>query len=310
MNINQLNFKHLFYFWRVAKNGSLTHAAEQIHTSQSALSTQIKQLENRLGTPLFDRQGRHLELTATGQRVFAYAENIFGLGEQMLGWLQGRDADATHVRVGSVSTMSRNFQVNWLRPLFHDPSIILSVNSDSLQTLVERLLRHQLDVVLANEPVPSDPARPVSSRFLGSQVISLVGRADRWAGAALRIPEDLDGVEMAMPSLRHSVRPQFDALCFSAGVQPKLRAEIDDMTMLRLIARDSGWLTVLPEVVVQDELHSGELVHVGHSSQLTEHFYAITVQHGHLAGPLKQLLARATTGDILGASSPDSLDPV
>ncbi|MGB6008652.1 LysR family transcriptional regulator [Castellaniella sp.] len=309
MNINQLNFKHLFYFWRVAKKGSLTHAAEQIHTSQSALSTQIKHLENRLGTPLFDRQGRHLELTATGQQVFAYAENIFGLGEQMLGWLEGRDAGATHVRVGSVSTMSRNFQVNWLRPLFRDPSILLSVDSGSLQTLIERLLRHQLDVVLANEPVASDPTRPVSSRFLGSQVISLVGRADRWAGTTLQVPEDLEDVEMAMPGTRHSVRLQFDALCFSAGVQPRLRAEIDDMTMLRLIARDSGWITVLPEVVVQDELHSGELVHVGQSPQLTEHFYAITVQHGHLAGPLNQLLSRAASGDILGPSSPDVSAP-
>ncbi len=298
MDISQLNFRHLFYFWRVAKKGSLTHAAEQIHTSQSALSTQIKQLESRLGKPLFDRRGRHLELTATGQQVFAYADNIFGMGEQMLGWLEGRDEGTTHVRVGSVSTMSRNFQVNWLRPLFRDPTVVLSVDSGSLQILIERLLRHQLDVVLANEPVPSDPARPVSSRFLGSQVISLVGRADRWSGATLRVPQDLDDVEMAMPSTRHSVRAQFDALCFAAGVQPRLRAEIDDMTMLRLVARDSGWITVLPEVVVQDELHSGELVHVGESSELTEHFYAITVQHSHPAGPLNQLLARAATKGV------------
>jgi len=298
MDISQLNFRHLYYFWRVAKKGSLTHAAEQMHTSQSAVSTQIKQLENRLGKPLFDRRGRHLELTATGQQVFAYADNIFGIGEQMLGWLEGRDEGTTHVRVGSVSTMSRNFQVNWLRPLFRDPTVVLSVDSGSLQTLVERLLRHQLDVVLANEPVPSDPSRPVSSRFLGSQVISLVGRADRWSGATLRVPQDLDNVEMAMPSTRHSVRTQFDALCFSAGVQPRLRAEIDDMTMLRLVARDSGWITVLPEVVVQDELHSGEVVHVGESSQLTEHFYAITVQHSHPAGPLNQLLARTATKGV------------
>jgi len=308
MDINQLNFKHLFYFWRVAKQGSLTHAAEQIHTSQSALSTQIRQLENRLGTPLFDRQGRQLALTATGQQVFAYAESIFALGEQMLGWLEGRDEGATRVRVGSVSTMSRNFQVNWLRPLLRDPAIVLSVDSGSLETLVERLLRHQLDVVLANEPVPSDPTRPTSSRFLGSQVISLVGRADRWSGVTLRVPEDLDAVEMAMPSVRHGVRLQFDALCFSAGVQPRLRAEIDDMTMLRLIARDSGWITVLPEVVVQDELHSGELVHVGESSQLTEHFYAITVRHGHLAGPLSQLLSREADGDIF-TDAPNPIQP-
>ncbi len=305
MDINQLNFKHLFYFWRVAKQGSLTHAAEQIRTSQSALSTQIRQLETRLGTTLFDRQGRQMALTATGQQVFAYAESIFGLGEQMLGWLEGRDEGTAHVRVGSVSTMSRNFQVNWLRPLLQDPAVVLSVESGSLQALTERLLRHHLDVVLANQPVPSDPDRPLSSRFLGSQDISLVGRADRWAGAVLRVPEDLDGIEMAMPSPQHGVRLQFDALCFSAGVQPRLRAEIDDMTMLRLIARDSGWITVLPEVVVQDELHSGALVRTGQSSQLAERFYAITVRNGHLAAPLDRLLSREPAGDIFtDASNP------
>lgn len=305
MNINQLNFKHLFYFWRVAQQGSLTHAAEQVQTSQSALSTQIRQLETRLGTPLFDRQGRQLALTATGQQVFAYAENIFGLGEQMLGWLEGRDEDTAPLRVGSVSTMSRNFQVNWLRPLLHDPRVVLSVESGLLQTLVERLLRHQLDVVLANQPVPSDPARPISSRFLGSQDISLVGRADRWSGTTLRVPEDLDAIEMAMPSARHGVRLQFDALCFSAGVRPRLRAEVDDMTMLRLIARDSGWITMLPEVVVQDELQTGALVRVGQSSQLTEHFYAITVQTGRRAGPLDRLLSCETAGGIFtDASTP------
>ena len=194
--------------------------------------------------------------------------------------------------------MSRNFQVNWLRPLFSDPTVVLSVDSGSLETLVERLLRHQLDVVLANEPVPSDPARPVSSRFLGSQAISLVGRSDRWSGTTLRVPQDLDAIEMAMPSTRHSVRTQFDALCFAAGVQPRLRAEIDDMTMLRLVARDSGWITMLPQVVVQDELQSGELVHIGESSQLTEHFYAITIQHTQIAPPLNQLLLRATEGEV------------
>lgn len=309
MDINQLNFKHLFYFWRVARQGSLTQAAEQIQTAQSALSTQIRQLETCLGTPLFDRQGRHLELTATGQQIFSYAERIFGLGEQMLGWLEGRDEGTTLVRVGSVSTMSRNFQVNWLRPLLRAPSVVLSVDSGPLETLIERLLRHQLDVVLANEPAPADPSRPMSSRFLGSQMISLVGQADRWSDTVLRIPEDLDGVEIAMPSARHGVRLQFDALCFSAGVQPRLRAEIDDMTMLRLIARDSGWITVLPEIVVQDELQSGELVHVGQSDQLTEHFYAITAGRSHPAGPLGPLLSREAAVDFFTDTSSDLIQP-
>ncbi len=298
MDINQLNFKHLFYFWRVAKEGSLTRTSEQIHTAQSALSTQIRQLETRIGKPLFDRRGRRLELTATGQRVFAYADSMFELGEQMLGWLDGHSEGSVRVRVGSVSTMSRNFQVNWLRPLFAGPNVVLSVDSGSLEELVARLLRHQLDVVLANDAIPSDPVRPVSSRFLGSQVISLVGRADRWSGRTLAVPRDLDGVDVALPSTRHSVRTQFDALCFAAGVVPKLRAEIDDMTMLRLVARDSGWITMLPGVVVQDELRSGALVNVGQSPQLTEHFYAITAQHDHPVGPLNELLVHATAGKV------------
>ena len=309
MNIQDLNFKHLFYFWRVARQGSLTHAAEQIQTSQSVLSTQIRQLETRLGTPLFDRQGRQLVLTATGQRVFAYAESIFELGGQLLESVEDRAEDIHRVRVGSVSTMSRNFQVNWLRPLLHDPAVVLSVDSGPLQTLVERLLRHELDVVLANQPVSSDPARPLSSRFLGSQDISLVGRAERWSGTHLRVPEDLDGIEMAMPSPRHGVRLQFDALCFAAGVQPRLRAEVDDMTLLRLIARDSGWVTVLPEVVVQDELQSGELVHVGQSSELSEQFYAITTRHGHLPPPLEPLLSREAVADIFTDAAPTPFIP-
>jgi len=294
VDISQLNFRHLFYFWRVAKAGRLTHAADELHVSQSALSTQIKQLEERIDEALFERRGRRLILTATGQRVFDYAENIFGLGEQMLGWLEGRPEGMTRVRVGSVATMSRNFQVNWLRPLLSEPSVILSVDSGWIDQLIERLLRHQLDIVLANEPVSPGPSRPVYSRFLGSQPISLVGRRERWEGRVLRMPQDLDGAEVALPSTRHSVRARFDALCLSAGVKPQLRAEIDDMTMLRLVARDSGWLTVMPEVVVQDELRSGVLVSVGQSGRLQERFYAITAQHRHRIEPLEQLLADAT----------------
>ena len=93
---------------------------------------------------------------------------------------------------------------------------------------------------------------------------------------------------------RDALRTQFDALCATAGVSPRLRAEVDDMAMLRLIARDSGWLTVLPEVVVQDALRAGILVTVGHSTVLQERFYAITTPHRHRIEVLEQMLARAT----------------
>src|SRR5690348_16597621 len=108
IDLGQLNFHHLFYFWRVAKLGHLTRAAEELHTSQSALSAQIRQLEERLGEALFQRSGRRLVLTDVGQLVLSYAENIFGLSQEMLGRLQGRSEGMIRLRVGSVATMSRN----------------------------------------------------------------------------------------------------------------------------------------------------------------------------------------------------------
>ena len=185
IDLAQLNFHHLFYFWRVARSGHLTRVAQELHTSQSALSTQIRQLEDRLGEPLFTREGRRLLLTDTGQLVLAYAENIFGLGQEMLGRLQGQSEGVVRLRVGSVSTLSRNYQENWIRPLLQDPSVVLVLESGVLEGLLERLLRHQLDVVLANEPVAAGPDRPLHSRFLGSQTISLVGPAEQWKGRSL-----------------------------------------------------------------------------------------------------------------------------
>ena len=295
MKLDQLNFHHLFYFWRVAKLGHLTRAAEELHTSQSAVSAQIRQLEERIGEDLFLREGRRLVLTDTGRLVLAYADNIFGLGQEMLGRLQGRMAGTTRLRVGSVATLSRNYQENWIRPLLADPSVVLTLESGLLEDLIARLLQHQLDVVLANETVPADPTRPLHCRFLGSQSISLVGPASRWQTQSLRIPEDLDGLDIVLPGPRHALRAQFDALCLSANVTPRLRAEVDDMAMLRLIARDSGWLAVRPEVVVQDELQAGILVTVGHSTDLQERFYAITTPHRHRIEALEHLMG-ATLG--------------
>lgn len=293
MQLDQLNFNHLFYFWRVAKLGHLTRAAEELHTSQSSLSAQVRQLEERMGEELFVREGRRLVLTSAGQLMLAYTENIFGLSQEMLSRLEGRSEGFTRLRVGSVGTLSRNYQENMIRPLLTDPTVVLTLESGALDDLIARLTRHQLDVVLANETVPSDPNRPLLSRYLGSQAISLVGPARHWQARSLRVPDDLDGLELALPGPRSAFRGQFDALCTTAGVAPRVRAEVDDMAMLRLIARDSGWLTLLPEVVVQDEIRAGILVCAGQSTSLQEHFYAITTPQRHRLEVLDRLLEGA-----------------
>jgi len=292
IDLHRLNFHHLHYFWRVAKEGHLSRVAKDMHVSQSALSAQIRQLEDRLGETLFDRDGRRLKLTDAGRMVFGYAEQIFDLGTELMGRIKGRTQGSNLLRIGSVATLSRNYQENWLRPLLSDSSLTLNLESGQLEGLLERLVGHQLDVVLANEAVPATPQRPLHCRLLASQSLSLVGLAKVWGKRKLEVPNDLHGVEMALPGPRHAVRAQFDALCASGGIVPKVRAEVDDMAMLRLVARDSGWIALLPEVVVQDELRNGLLCVVGVADDLKENFYAITAPHRFQPEILTQLIAR------------------
>jgi LysR family transcriptional activator of nhaA len=289
-DVGRLNFHHLHYFWRVAKTGHLSRVANEIHVSQSALSSQIRQLEERIGEQLFTRKERRLELTDTGRLVFGYAERIFDQGSELMGRLEGKETGQKKIRIGSVSTLSRNYQENWLRPLLSDPELTLSLESGLLEGLLDRLIKHELDIVLANEAVPSNPERPLHCKLLASQVMTVVGATDVWKKKSIESPKELHGIEMALPGTRHATRVQFDALCTSLGAVPKIRAEVDDMAMLRLLTRDSGWLALLPEVVVQDELRSGQLRIVGVLEQLTENFYAITAPHRYQPEALKILI--------------------
>lgn len=272
--MRNLNFHHLYYFWTVAKEGHLTRAAQQLHVSQSALSSQIKQLEEQLGQRLFDREGRKLELTTIGHRVLEYAENIFGLGSELLAMLEsGEHQQVQRLRIGAVTTLSRNFQDNFLRPVIGSPDVQLVVESATLEELLERLRVHKLDLILSNRAVAADASTPWRCRRIAQQSACLVGPP---AGAdSFRYPEDLENVLLLAPAPGSDIRSQFDLLCEEQGLNVHYHAEVEDMAMLRLLARDSGGVTVVPEVVVQDELRQGVLRNYRSLPTVQENFYAI-----------------------------------
>src|SRR5690606_21972242 len=113
-----LNYNHLRYFWAVAHEGNLTRAAARLHVAQSAVSVQIRQLEDQLGHQLFERRGRRLELTEAGRIALDHADAIFEAGAELEGILQARATSARQVlRVGSLATLSRNFQLAFLAPM-------------------------------------------------------------------------------------------------------------------------------------------------------------------------------------------------
>ncbi len=274
--MKNLNFRHLLYFWQVAKVGHLTRAANQLRVSQSALSAQIRQLEGYLGRPLFDRTGRGLLLTEFGTTVLDYADGIFGLGQELMASVRGgKGQRIQQLRVGAVTTLSRNFLENLIRPLLNRPGVRLSLESGSLEELLSRLQVHNLDVLFSNRPVVAEAGKPWRCVRIDRQSVCLVG-PPRPRGSRFRFPADAVGARFVVPGPSSDIRSQFDVWCEKHELRVDIAAEVDDMAMLRLLARDSGAITVLPEVVVQDELRDGRLQRYCAVPGVFENFYAIT----------------------------------
>jgi LysR family transcriptional activator of nhaA len=271
-----LNFNHLRYFWAVAHEGSLTRTAELLNLSQSALSVQIQKLSRQIGHPLFDRVGKRLVLTEAGKIALDYADTIFKAGDELLSTLAGSQAIRQVLRVGALTTLSRNLQLEFLRPLVGRLDVDLIVRSGTMRDLLTGLEAHALDVVLANSAAQRDAATRFRNHLLNQQPISLVGQP-RPGKAAFSFPEDLRFEPILLPSLDSEVRAVFDNLLDLAGIRPIILAEVDDMAMLRLLARESNGVTLVPPIVVRDELRSGVLVELCRIPQLTETFYAITL---------------------------------
>ena len=299
--MSRLNYHHLHYFWAVAKEGNLTRAAAQLHVSQSALSTQIKQLEGQLGQALFSRDGRVLQLTEAGRVALTYADTIFETGNELTALLRdGKRLAKQVLRIGGVATLSRNFQENFVKPLLKRDDVELVLQSGGLDELLTRLAVHNLDVVLSNRKVHASSQHPWRCRRIARQAVSLVGKP-RGKNKAFQFPEELSAQPLLLPGRDSDIRAGFDVLCEQLGLRYQVLAEVDDMAMLRLLARDSGNVALLPTVVVQDELRSGKLQEYCVVPQLYENFYAITVQR-HFEPTLLKTLLRRSEADVLGAA--------
>jgi LysR family transcriptional activator of nhaA len=271
-----LNYHHLRYFRAVAMERTLTQAAARLNISQSALSSQLRSLEESLGQQLFERSGKFLVLNESGQIALQYAESIFNAGEEMVDVLRNRRTGKQQVlRIGSVATLSRNFQLGLLKPLLGRQDVEIILRSGNLRDLLTQLRAHTLDVVLSNLPVRRDAETPWHSRLMDEQPVSLVGVPKR-GRTRFSFPQDLENTPLLLPSLDSNIRVGFDLLLEQHGIRPQIAAEADDMAMLRLLAREGVGIALVPPVVVAGELQSRVLVEYCRVPQIKESFYAIT----------------------------------
>lgn len=298
MAIEHINLHHLRYFWAVANDGNLTRTAQRLRVAQSALSTQIRQLEDQLGEPLFARMGRRLVLTEAGKIALAYAEDIFAAGRELVATFeQGRGRDQV-LRVGAVATLSRNFQRSFVKPLLAEPDARLRLEAGSLDELLVRLEAHALDLVLSNRTPARATERHFRSRRLARQPVSIVAaRAMRF-----QFPADLSAHAMILPGPTSELRVEFDALCDRLGVRVRALAEVDDMATIRLLAADSDALALVPSVVVRDELRQGLVHELCVVPEIAESFYAITLER-RFQHPLVRMLLERDEEELLGMAS-------
>ncbi|MFN3868144.1 MAG: LysR family transcriptional regulator [Hyphomicrobiaceae bacterium] len=270
-----LNYHHLRYFWVIANEGSMSRAAERLNVSPSSLSVQLKALEAHLGQALFERKGKALVLTEAGRIALDYANTVFRSGHELLEALTGLTPGRQVLRIGAVATLSRNFQIGLLRKLIARPGVEIIIRSGAFADLLAQLDAHKLDIVLANQPALADAETELQSTLLAEQPVSLIGRKTS-KRKRIRFPNDLADIPLILPARGSAIRSAFDAIVGRAGVAPRIVAEVDDMAMMRLLARESGCLTLVPPIVVLDELKSGLLIERCRVAELSEHFYAIT----------------------------------
>ncbi|MFN7089940.1 MAG: LysR family transcriptional regulator [Allorhizobium sp.] len=296
----ELNYHHLRYFRAVAHDGNLTRTAERLNLSQSALSIQIKQLEERLGHSLFERRGRQLYLTEAGRIALDHADTIFSAGEELVETLKETGRTRRAIRIGALATLSRNFQMEFLRPILGRSDVDMILRSGSTSELLGALEALNLDIVLLNQAPMADSVTPFIAQHVYQQRVSLIGRPS-YGKPGAKLTDLLAEHPVILPTLESGVRSQFEALVARLGITPQIAAEVDDMAMMRLLAREGAGLAVLPPIVVKGELEAGTLVEFDALPGMIESFYAVTVKRRFPNPLIRPLLEASEDGKTAGA---------
>jgi len=288
-----LNYNHLRYFWAVAKEGHLTRAAQKLNVSQSALSAQIAKLEAQLGQKLFERRGRRLVVSPAGRIALSHCEVIFQSGEALARRLRSDGGDMVNpLRIGALSTLSRNFQLELLEPLIGEGGAPFTVRSGSIGELLPALEAHLLDLVLVNQVPLRDATTSWTAQLIDERPVSVIGTPDRIAGRSDHA-ELMVGEPLILPTRESGFRNGIDLVIEGLGKPVEIAAEVDDMAMMRLLARANAGIAILPPIVVKDELASGMLVEACAVPGVSEQFAVLIPEHIFLHPAVNRILSRS-----------------
>lgn len=275
-----LNYHHLLYFWMVAREGGLAPASKVLRLSQSALSGQIKRLEENLGHPLFERRGRRLELTETGKVALKYAEEIFGIGREFMNVIRARPTERmTRLTVGISDVVPKLLVRTLLQPAFRqEERLSLTCHEDRFERLLGDLAAHTLDLVIADSPIPPESEVKAFNHLLGDSTVTLIAPASLAPALRRGFPESLEGAPLLLPTHGCNLRRDLDAWFDIAGVVPTVVAEAEDSALLKAFAAEGMGAMFVPTVIAKVVCKRYELVPIRELEGVRERYYAIAAE--------------------------------
>ncbi len=272
-----MNYRHLYYFWVVAKEGGITRASTRLGLAIQTISTQLAQLEQSIGKALFLQQGRRLVLTEAGRLAMAYADQIFLLGEQMQEALGESDSTKTRLTVGISDSLPKLTAFRLLEATMKlDKPVRLVCYEDQFDNLLADLAVHKLDVVLTDRAVRSGTTLRVFSHMLFESDTMVVGAPVLAAKYAEGFPANLDGAPFLLPTRNNALRGRIDEWFELHRVHPDVVGEFEDNALLNTFGRRGLGLYFAPAALAADLADQFDAVEVGRVPQVREQFYAIS----------------------------------
>lgn len=272
-----MNFRHLYYFWVVAKEGGVTRAAERLGLAIQTISTQLSQLEQSIGKSLFMQQGRGLVLTEAGRLALAYADQIFLLGEQLQEALGEADSGRTRLTVGISDSLPKLTAFRLLEATLHLATPVrLVCFEDQFEALLADLALHKLDVVLTDRAVRSGTTLRVFSHMLFESDTIVVGTPALAGAYSEGFPGNLNGAPFLLPTRNNALRGRIDEWFELHNVRPDVVGEFEDNALLNTFGRRGAGLFFAPAALAGDLADQFGAVLAGHVPQVREHVYAIS----------------------------------
>ncbi len=273
-----LNYHHLYYFRTIATEGGIAKAAEKLRLGQPTLSTQLKQLEEMVGKPLFERRNRKMVLTESGKAALDYANEIFRLGDELIEVLQDKTVgNQTHLQIGALDSVPKYVILSLIREAYKLGPCTISILEGKGDELLRELFSHKIDLILANYPPPAFEQRQIFSRSIARLPVAIYGSA-RFEKLKKQFPSSLENQPFVLPTAHSKLRHDLNHYFKLQNIKILPVAETQDTSLQKLLARDGIGLAPLSEVTGADLIKDEKLKKIGILNGVYEEVWLISAQ--------------------------------